>query len=220
MDAEMTEARRQLSERLSARTIEVTDELIKLFGLEGHSSKPLGQAARDLLGDVRKVNESLWTAIGGLATGLSSGVIVDILSHGTTVFAGTVLGGLGGMMGGYMLAKTFNLVRGKVGNEVRWSFAHYAEQVQLVLLCYLAVAHFGRGRGEWEDGEHPGHWRDTVGQAVAAETERLEVLWKEAGDPKTGRTADQMEEDLRGIITACCARCLRDLYPKVEVFAG
>ena len=220
MDAEMTEARKQLSERLSTRTTEVTDELIKLFGLEGHSSNPLGQAARDLLGDVRKVNESLWTAIGGLASGLTSGVIVDILSHGTTVFAGTVLGMIGGGVGGYMLARTFNLVRGKGGNEVRWSYAHYAEQVQLILLCYLAVAHFGRGRGEWEDGEHPGHWREVVSEAVESETSRLEALWKEAGDPKNGRTSEQMEDDLRGIITSCCASCLRDLYPKVEVFAG
>jgi GTPase Era involved in 16S rRNA processing len=219
LNSEMSEARRQLSERLASRTLEITDELIKLFGLEGHSSKPLGQNARDLLGDVRKVNESLWTAIGGLATGLTSGVIVDILSHGTTVFTGTVLGAISGGVGGYMLARTYNLVRGKAGNEVRWSLAHYTEQVQIVLLCYLAVAHFGRGRGEWEDGEHPEHWREVVQEAVGMEQERLEQLWKEVGDPKSGRTADQIEEDLRSILTAACAKCLRELYPKVEVFA-
>jgi hypothetical protein len=215
----MTEARGELSERLAARTLEITDELIKLFGLEGHSSKPLGQNARDLLGDVKKVNESLWTAIGGLATGLTSGVIVDILSHGTTVFTGTVLGAISGGVGGYMLARTYNLVRGKAGNEVRWSLAHYTEQVQIVLLCYLAVAHFGRGRGEWEDGEHPAHWREVVQGAVAMEQERLEHLWKEAGDAKSGRTPDQIEEDMQGILSAACAKCLRDLYPQVEVFA-
>ena len=219
IDTEMTEARGELSERLAARTLEITDELIKLFGLEGHSSKPLGQNARDLLGDVKKVNESLWTAIGGLATGLTSGVIVDILSHGTTVFTGTVLGAISGGVGGYMLARTYNLVRGKAGNEVRWSLAHYTEQVQIVLLCYLAVAHFGRGRGEWEDGEHPAHWREVVQGAVAMEQERLEHLWKEAGDAKSGRTPDQIEEDMQGILSAACAKCLRDLYPQVEVFA-
>jgi len=216
---EMGAARRELSERLAARTLEITDELIKLFGLEGHSSKPLGQNARDLLGDVKKVNESLWTAVGGLATGLTSGVIVDILSHGTTVFTGTVLGAISGGVGGYMLARTFNLVRGKAHNEVRWSLAHYTEQVQIVLLCYLAVAHFGRGRGEWEDAEHPVHWRQVVQDAVAMEHDRLEQLWKEAGDPKSGRTPDQIEEDLRAVLTAACAKCLRDLYPRVEVFA-
>ena len=219
LDTEMSEARRQLSERLASRTIEVTDELIKLFGLEGHSSRPLGQNARELLGDVRKVNESLWTAIGGLATGLTSGVIVDILSHGTTVFAGTVLGALSGGVGGYMLAKTYNLVRGKAGNEVRWSQAHYVEQVQIVLLCYLAVAHFGRGRGSWEDAEHPPHWRDVVKGAVEMEGPRLEKLWKEAGDPKAARAPEQIEEELRGVLAAACAKCLRDLYPQVEVFA-
>lgn len=219
LDEEMTEARRQLSERLSQRAIDVTNELIKLFGLEGQSSHPLGHQSRELFGNNHRVNESLWTAIGGLASGLTSGVIVDILSHGTTVFAGTVLGALGGGVSGYMLAKTYNLVRGRAGNEVRWSFAHYVEQVQLLLLCYLAVAHYGRGRGEWEDGEHPPHWRDVVRYAVEAETERLERLWKDAGEAKEPLSAAETENEMRGILSSCCAKCLRDLYPQVEVFA-
>jgi hypothetical protein len=51
------------------------------------------------------------------------------------------------------------------------------------------------------------------------EQERLEHLWKEAGDAKSGRTPDQIEEDMQGILSAACAKCLRDLYPQVEVFA-
>ena len=34
--------------------------------------------------------------------------------------------------------------------------------VRLSLLTYLAVCHFGRGRGEWEESEQPEHWREAV----------------------------------------------------------
>ncbi len=218
IDAEMKQAREQLSQRLSARSLEVTDELIKLFGLEGRSVRT-GGAGQQGLGLPEKVNESLWTAVGGIAGGLTTGVIADIVSHGMTFFGGTVLGAIGGGTSAYLMAKGYNLVRGRQHNEVRWSLAHYAEQVQLALLCYLAVAHFGRGRGKWEDSEHPAHWRELVKEAVAQERDRLEVLWKEAGDPKAKRSREEMEEDMRGIVTACCAKALRDFYPDVEVFA-
>lgn len=219
IDAELKVARQQMTERLSARVIEATDELIKLFGLEGHSARQVGSLTREHFGPSRKVNESLWTAIGGLATGLTTGLVADIVAHGFTFFGGAVLGAIGGGTSAYMLARTYNLVRGKTSHEVRWSFAHYLEQVQLALLCYLAVAHFGRGRGQWEDSEHPSFWRGMVAEALEPEKERLERLWKEAGDSRSGHDRGHYEHELRGIITACSASILRRLYPGVEVFA-
>ncbi|MGI8601505.1 MAG: DUF3482 domain-containing protein [Verrucomicrobiales bacterium] len=219
INTELKEARKNLAERLSKRTVEATNELIKLFGLEGQSLQRAGALARSHFGDQQKVNEPLWTAIGGLAAGLTTGLVADILAHGMTFFGGAVLGAIGGGTSAFMLAKTYNLVRGKTNYEVRWSFAHYFEQVQLAMLCYLAVAHFGRGRGEWEESEHPAHWREVVRDATGPEKERLERLWKEAGDSKSEKTREQLTEDLRSVVTACCAKILRELYPKVEVFA-
>jgi hypothetical protein len=219
LNVELKEARKELAERLSARTVEATDELIKLFGLEGHSVRRAGDLAKGHFGAPRKVNESLWTAIGGLATGLTTGLVADFIAHGFTFFGGAVIGALGGGTSAYMLARTYNLVRGKNSQEVRWSYAHYVEQVQLGLLCYLAVAHFGRGRGHWEESEHPDHWRDVVREAVEPEKDRLQALWNHAGDSKSEKSPADLDEDLRCIITSCCAKILRDLYPKVEVFA-
>lgn len=218
LDAEMKEARRHLSERLSQRTLEAMDELIKLFGLEGHSGRPLGDVGNQF-GVPKKVNESLWTAVGGLATGLTAGVVADLLAHGALLFSSTIIGAVGGGVGAYLMAKTYNLVRGRSSSEVRWSFAHYFEQVQFSLLCYLAVAHFGRGRGAWEDSEHPAHWREVVAQAAEPEKARLEEAWKRAGDGKNPPTRAEIESELQGIVTACCAGILRQLYPEVEVFA-
>ena len=60
-----------------------------------------------------------------------------------------------------------NLTRGK-DHGVYWTLGHFKEQVQLALLSYLAVAHFGRGRGEWEEAEHPPFWVDEVKAVMLA----------------------------------------------------
>jgi hypothetical protein len=44
-------------------------------------------------------------------------------------------------------------------------------------------------------------------------------LWKDAGDGKSPKSPGQIENELRGVVTSCCAKILRDLYPTVEVFA-
>ncbi|RNB51593.1 hypothetical protein EDM22_03960 [Agromyces tardus] len=45
------------------------------------------------------------------------------------------------------------------------------------LLRYLAVAHYGHGRGAWRQSEYPPHWRPMVVDTVVAEQDRLAVLW-------------------------------------------
>ena len=61
---------------------------------------------------------------------------------GPTLGGGAILGGLGSGAGAYILAKEINLTRGK-DNAVYWTLGHFKAQVQLALLSYLAVTHFG-----------------------------------------------------------------------------
>jgi hypothetical protein len=46
------------------------------------------------------------------------------------------------------------------------------------VLCYLAVAHFGRGRGVWQEGEQPQTWREAVDRVAVEEAEAVEEVWK------------------------------------------
>ena len=41
--------------------------------------------------------------------------------------------------------------------------------VRSALLRYLAVAHYGRGRGDWAESEYPAHWPPEVERMVAAD---------------------------------------------------
>jgi hypothetical protein len=45
------------------------------------------------------------------------------------------------------------------------------------VLRYLAVAHFGRGRGNFVESEAPAFWQDEVEQAVALREDEVRELW-------------------------------------------
>jgi hypothetical protein len=85
--------------------------------------------------------------------------------------------------------------------RVRWSPAFLRQRPADALLRYLAVAHFGRGRGEWSEGEHPSHWRN----AVLTVLERRAQQWESAtGDAQALQAA--MAESARDV--------LEHLYPE------
>ena len=70
----------------------------------------------------------------------------DIAAGGLTFGGGMVAGGITGALGASGLAHGYNLIKGKTPS-IRWSAEFYEGLVRSALLRYLAVAHFGRGRG-------------------------------------------------------------------------
>ena len=79
---------------------------------------------------------------------------------------------------------------------MRWDDAFLDGLVASALLRYLAVAHYGRGRGEWQESEYPPFWRERVAHAVAAQQPALAAIWAlRTTDGESG----PIEVRLRGI---------------------
>jgi hypothetical protein len=47
------------------------------------------------------------------------------------------------------------------------------------VLRYLAVAHFGRGRGNFVEAEAPAFWQPAVEAVMAAEEAQLSAMWEQ-----------------------------------------
>ena len=77
------------------------------------------------------------------------------LSGGLTLGGGLIAGGVLGALGSAGLARCVNLVRGTERSFVTWNAAALDATVEAALLRLLAVEHFGRGRGDWVEGEAP-----------------------------------------------------------------
>ena len=216
---EPPEARRavgKLAERLEAGTRRSTEELIRLHGLSG---KAAGEVLRRIGKDVSTsapAREGFSAMLGGLLSGALGGLAADVAAGGLTLGGGMIVGGLLGAIGAGGLARGYNLVRGEAEPVVRWSEEFFGCLVRLALLRYLAVAHFGRGRGDYQESEHPDFWQAAVAEAVERRQPEIRSVWERA------KTIDpaMLTPSLSAILAAAAAELLVRFYPEArELFA-
>ncbi len=208
------EARRQLAERLAERIEAATNELIHIHGLEGQAERRLGAVSRQNFREPEKISESVWSVVGSFAGGAMGGLIADLKLGGMTFGGGALLGGLATGLGAYALIRSYNLVRGD-DSKLHWSLEHFREQTRLAMLCYLAIAHFGRGRGAWTDGEQPSPWSRIVDDVIESHRTEIDKLWK-AGGGSDETSGDGLAGRFERIVTRMIREVLETLYPSVN----
>ena len=80
-------------------------------------------------------------------------------------------------------------------------------------MLYLAIAHFGRGQGEWRRKEAPEHWAKMVDDSINRYQERLQKVWaRTATDADTTQTTRECAEVLRFVLVEVLER----LYPETR----
>lgn len=209
--AEVRAAMQRLSERLEAANRAETDTLIGLHALSGQASRKVLERMETDYARREKAPEGIAAALGGIVSGATTGLAADLASGGLTLGGGLIVGTLVGALGAGGIAKGFNLVTGAKDEGLRWSQEFFAGLVGTALLRYLAVAHFGRGRGEWQESEYPPFWQDMVRQEVEDRKEDIQAIYKESTDSKTEDLVGPLAELLSGMAAHLLAR----LYPGV-----
>jgi hypothetical protein len=138
----------------------------------------------------------------------------DLGAGGLTFGAGALIGGVLGAFGARGIAKAYNVARGSEDGSVRWSAEFLESRLAAALMRYLAVAHFGRGRGDFVAGLAPAHWQETVNQAVQTRRAQLQSVWAiaRAADGNSSNV-DTVAAALLPIITASAREVLSRLYP-------
>jgi hypothetical protein len=203
-------AMQRLAERVDADVRATTDRLIELHELEGRAgAEVLARLAEDFAVQAR-ASEGTAAVLGGLVTGALTGLKADLATGGLTFGAGLLVGGVLGALGAAGIARGYNLVRGAEETAARWSDEFLEGFFASALLRYLAVAHYGRGRGEWSQSEHPVFWKDAVAEAVIRRRDALQAIWAERGgecDP--GRLSAMLENEFAGAMLDVLDR----LYP-------
>ncbi|HSV16828.1 MAG TPA: DUF3482 domain-containing protein [Casimicrobiaceae bacterium] len=199
-----------LAARLDAAVRDSTNRLIALHDLEGSA----GAAVRAQLGEHVRVDAPLHEGkaalMGSLVSGALAGLAADLAAGGLSLGAGTLVGAIAGALGGRGVARGYNVLRGHTRPVLQWDEELLDDLVAAAILRYLAVAHFGRGRGAWTEDEDPAFWRDTVQRELRTRRSALEALWQ-----RRGRDCEalRMEADLRAFLAACTHAVLLALYP-------
>ena len=213
--SEETSAMQVLEGRAAQALGELTNQLIDIHDLKGRAAEQvLERLAADWNID-EPLSESRFAVVGGVVSGALAGLKADIISGGLTLGTGTLVGATLGALGAAGFAKGYNVYKGKDGTTLRWSAEALDRLLKESLLLYLAVAHYGRGRGEWSRSEHPAHWSSTIESAVEQQAMTLENIWPGRGELAK---ASSLEQDLCKVIDNTLRFSLNQLYPDAKVF--
>ena len=101
--------------------------------------------------------------------------------------------------------------------EVRWSADFLDALTRSSLLRYLAVAHFGRGRGRYVEGEAPAFWRDQVELQFDAQAGEFHALWNTSLEMAS---PDPLAPDLLAGLRQIAWVTLQHLYPDTVSLAS
>jgi hypothetical protein len=207
--ADVDRAQRMLAERFDIAAREATDAIIQLHGLSGRAAtEPLRALAHELAIE-RPTDQHKASVVGGFLSGAASGIAADLVAGGLTFGAGALIGGLVGALGARSLTQAYNVVTGREHGRVRWSDQLLTRRVASALLGYLAVAHFGRGRGEFVRPTTPEHWQQAI-DSMTRHRATLDAAWRSARDGDRERT----EQALLEVVTALARDVLTALYPQ------
>ncbi|MDE2147155.1 MAG: DUF3482 domain-containing protein [Burkholderiales bacterium] len=213
-DAEpLGQAQHRLVQALEAEVRASLARLISLHGLQGQAQGEILQRVAGQFEVHQRLPEGRAAVLGGALTGAVAGLKADLATGGLTMGGGLLAGGLLGALGAAGLARGINLVRGTGRSWVAWGDEALDAMVQAALLRYLAVAHFGRGRGQWDQGEAPPHWRQTVAQALAPQASSLQALWR-SRPQRPDAPAPNLAPALQPLLAEAARQTLRCLYPQ------
>ena len=223
-DSPLAAAERRLATAVDAALRQGTNRLLQLHGLDGEAGPQVLERVAAQFQPRLKLAEGRAAWMGGLVSGALGGLAADLAAGGLTLGAGLIAGGLLGALGGAGAARGLNVVRGTHSSSVGLGEEALLPLVHAALLRYLAVAHFGRGRGHWAEGEAPAHWAGEVEAALAPESQALGALMARraqargpgaGADPTAAAPAavDALADALQPLLARCANRTLARLYP-------
>jgi hypothetical protein len=117
--------------------------------------------------------------LGAIMSGAATGLSADLAAGGLTLGTGALLGGVIGALAFSGAAWGFNVGTDRKVPVITLSDEFLRTLLLSSVLRYLAVAHFGRGRGNFVEGEAPAFWQEEVEAAVAAREEQVADLWRQ-----------------------------------------
>ncbi|MBI5673256.1 MAG: DUF3482 domain-containing protein [Nitrospirae bacterium] len=205
-----------------------TKAVIALHGLEGDAIGMI-QARMEHV-EVLRGGQS-WgeatlsgTAIGGIGGALTSGAYAGLhldaatggVSMGLFTVAGAVVGGVLGFFGGEAWAER---QAGHQQTPVMWSDDYLDLLVQDVIIRYLAIAHFGRGQGQYvADPEDPRFWITKVKTLVSGQRATLHEQWTRLREQELMPRTDKKPKQLAALLTSITLELLWSTYPASKRF--
>ena len=200
----------QLVDRLNVRIGETTRTLLVLHRLDPGAASKVNARVRDNFKVRAPVDQTQAGLLGAVVSGAATGLSADLMAGGLTFGAGALIGGVVGALTMAGAAWGFNASTDRHRTTMSFADEFLHSLLASSVLRYLAVAHFGRGRGNFVEGEAPAFWQAEVEAALAVHAGEEAAAWASLRSDAVGA---KDSESLVNIVTAVTHRTLAQLYP-------
>ena len=204
-----------LIERLDAQIGATTARLLALHKLDASEAGKINARVRQNFAIRAPLDKAQAGLIGAVVSGATTGLSADLMAGGLTLGGGALIGGLVGALTFAGAAWGFNASTDRNHPTVQFADDFLRSLLVAGILRYLAVAHFGRGRGNFVESEAPAFWQDEVERAVALHADGIKHAWQELRSGPGGAKAGVA---LGEVVTGIAARTLEQLYPASPLF--
>lgn len=209
-DRSRDKAMAALIERHNVSIASTTRQLLSLHKLDAREVARINERVRDHFAVRAPVDKAQAGLLGAVVSGAATGLGADLMAGGLTMGAGALVGGVVGALTMAGAAWGFNLGTDRNHPTVRFADEFLQTLLTSSVLRYLAVAHFGRGRGNFVEGEAPAFWQEEVERAVHEHAGDGTALWRLA---RTDPDTDEVEAQLENVLIRITRSTLERLYP-------
>lgn len=199
-------AQAQLVKMLIDRSRNLMEELLKINKLEGTPKDRVDALVAGIKTKNPDAPPEAMALLGGIGSGLVTGLLADIQAGGLTFGGGAVAGAVLGGITAYALGRGYHKFKGQDGTaRLRWSEEFLQDEWLAVGMRYLMIAHFGRGQGDWKDsvdGNIPQRWQQLIKQ------------WMKGNNAEVaGALKESHSERIQQLLESMIRHVLHELYP-------
>jgi len=204
-----------LVERLERRIGDTTVGLLRLHRLDPGEAGRINARVRENFAVRAPIDKAQAGLLGAVVSGAATGLSADLMAGGLTLGGGALLGAIVGALTMAGAAWGFNTTTDRDRPTVQFADPFLRTLLVGSVLRYLAVAHFGRGRGNFVEGEAPPFWQAEVERSVAAHEAELAPLWKTVRAAPDAAAAAPVQALLGRVVV----ETLGHLYPETAARA-
>jgi len=194
--------------RLNLSIGQATVGLLSLHRLDASEASRINARVSNNFVVKAPVEKGQAALLGAIVSGAATGLSADLAAGGLTLGTGALLGGVIGALTFAGAAWGFNASTDRHHPVITLSDEFLRTLLVTNVLRYLAVAHFGRGRGNFVESEAPAFWQDEVEQAVALREDEVRELW-----PALRQQDDADITRVDQLLAAITGQVLSRLYP-------
>ncbi|GGH66553.1 hypothetical protein GCM10010975_35500 [Comamonas phosphati] len=213
-DPQAQAAIRKLLQSVQQADVQATQRLLELHQLDGLAASQIQEQLRSQLQVSAPIDPQAAGLWGALTAGAATGLGADLVAGGLTLGTGALVGALVGAVTFAGAAWGSNKVLDRDAQRFQLSGEYLTALAGQVLLKYLVISHFGRGRGRYSSPCAPRHWNEAVQAAVSAHAQQWSQGWEALRAPQPA--GEDAVAEVQRLLQDCLGQIMERLYPELN----